>query len=126
MFAVPPASTIVAIAPAARQTKSAECALTTRAFLATGKPPRVDDGHHANVVVREPGREQPVRHQGQPVLDGRIRELAEIGREHVALRARRPDGLERRLPGDLARVDRGEAALEQRALAHEILLLADG
>src|SRR6185436_13327200 len=105
MFAVPPASTIVAIAPAARQTKSAECALTTRAFLVTGEPPCVDDRHRAHLILREARAEQAVGHQCEAVLDRRVRDLAEIGREHVALGARGPNGLERRLPGDLARVD---------------------
>ena len=36
----------------------------------------------------KPGLEQAVGHQGEPVLDRRVRRLAEIGREHVVLAAR--------------------------------------
>ena len=75
----------VAIAPAARQTKSAACALTTRMVLGTGELPRVDDRHRAHILLREAGLEQAVGHQGEAVLHRWVRHLAEIGRENVVL-----------------------------------------
>src|SRR5262245_33251357 len=124
-WARPPPSTTAAIAPAARQTKSAACALTTTSVLDTGEPACVDDGHRAHLVLREAGLEQPVDHEGEPVLDGRVRALAEVGREHVPLHPSGANGLDGLLPADLARVDRGEAALEHGPAVGELALLVD-
>ena len=125
MSAVPPSATNVAIAPAARQTKSAECALTTSMRLDTGEPPRVHDRHRTDLVLAEPLLEKRVSHERETVLDGWVGRLAEIGREDVALRTRRADGCKRLLPRDLAGVDRGEAPFQQRTLVGKLDLLVD-
>src|SRR5512141_258070 len=74
--ALPPFAVTVASAPAARQTKSAEWALTTSRFLAAmngsfREAACVGDGHDVHVVLREARVEQCVRHQREAVLDRR-------------------------------------------------------
>src|SRR5215475_15289437 len=90
------ASSLLAIAPAARQTKSAECALTTRSFLGIRQHSGVRHRHRADLVVREARLEQLVGEQRDPVLYGRVCRLAEVRRDDVVLGARRADRLERR------------------------------
>ena len=60
--------------------------------------PRVRDGHRADLLVREAGGEKRVGHQREPVLDRRIRALAEIRRPHRAAPARRRASPRRRAP----------------------------
>src|SRR5687767_148486 len=122
---MPPASTIVAIAPAARQTKSAACAPTTRAVLGTGQISRVLHGHRVHILLGKPLLEQAIGHQGESVLDRWVRHLPEIGRENVVLRPGCSDRLERALPRDLAAVDRRKATLEDGAALRELALLVD-
>src|SRR4051812_27156514 len=127
---MPPSSTKRAIAPAARQTKSAECALTTRsvpgvALLDTGEQPCVGDGHRAHIIVAEACLEQAIRHQREPVFDRWVLHLTEIRRENVVLRPGRADRVEGLLPRDLAAVDRREAPFEHRTAFRELALLVD-
>src|SRR3954447_24741080 len=123
--AVPPFSTATATAPPARQTKSAECAPITCTRLGTGQPAGVRHRHRADLLLVEARLQQTVGHQRQAVLHGRVEDLAQVGREHRVLGARGADRLEDALPRDLAGVRRGEAALEERALARELDLVLD-
>ena len=81
--------------------------------------------HRVHLLLVEAGREQPVGHQPEAVLDRRVRRLAEIGREHRVLGPGGADRLEDALPGDLAGVRRREAALEQGAARGERGLVVD-
>ena len=79
-----------------------------------------------DVILGEARLEQAIGHQREAVLDRRVRQLAEIGREHVVPGRGRADRVEGLLPRDLSAVDRREAALEQRAPLGELALLVDG
>src|SRR6266536_5634229 len=120
--AVPPLATATATAPPARHTKSAEWAPMTCTRLGTGQPARVGHRHGVDLLLVEARLQQAVGHERQPVLDGRVEDLAEVGREDGVLGPGRADGREDALPGHLARVRRREAALEQRALGGELRL----
>ena len=91
-----------------------------RRASACSRPPSYGSRPRAN-----PASSRRVGHQREPVLDRWVRHLAEIGREDVALRARRADRGERLLPRDLAGVDRREAPLEHRAPVGKLDLLVD-
>src|SRR4029079_12958316 len=113
-WAMPPLRVVTATAPPARHTQSAEWAPITSTRLGTGQPPRVLDGHGADLLVGEAGLQEAVGHQGQAILDRRVGALPEI---------RAPDGVagthgagrgEDLVPRALAGVGRGEGALHQR------------
>src|SRR5919198_5844996 len=97
--AMPPFSTATATAPPARHTKSAECAPITCTRLGTGQPPRIRHGHRADLLLVEACLQQAVRHQCQAVLDRRVEDLAEIGRQDRVLGPGRADRVEDALPG---------------------------
>src|SRR4051794_14762060 len=117
--ACPPKDTALATAPPARHTKSALWAPMTCTRLGTDadprQPPRVVHGHDPDLLLAEPRLQEPVGHERQAVLDGRVEDLPEIAAPHGALGADRARRREDRLPRALARVGRGERALEQRA-----------
>ena len=127
MRAAPPLDVATAIAPPARQTKSAECAPITSSFLLmrTRQPPRLPHDHLAHLVLVEPPVEQAVGPEREPVLDGRIVRVSAVAREERALDADRPHAVEDVLPRRLAAEGSGQAALDEAATRGERPLVVD-
>src|SRR5262245_9682323 len=129
-----------AMAPPARQTKSAACALTTsnlsfdksmlspecaspnsprrvaaeKFFLLLNQTARYGRSHSVDFRRRESGVQQLLREHREAFGDRRIGLLSEVGRKHRAFDACGADVGEDRFPGRLVGVIGGEAVLDDR------------
>src|SRR5581483_9973468 len=109
--------------PARRSPRSAP---RRRAASSSGarQPPRLPDDQLVHLVLPEPGLEQVVGPEREPVLDGRVVRIAEVAGEEV-VPGGRADAVEDVVERRLAAVRRAQAALEQAAFVRERDLLLD-
>jgi hypothetical protein len=75
-----------------------------------------------DLLFGEPGLKQPIGEQRESIFDRRVERLPEVAGQDRVLRSDRANVIEEQIPGNLAGVRGGEAALEKGAPVCEIAL----